>query len=657
MHYQFPGFRLDPLRRRLLSWPSGEPVDLMPKSFETLLYLVTRRGVVVEKDELLKAVWPNVVVEENNLERHVSVLRRALGETPGQNRFIVTVPGRGYSFVAPIEEVEPAVAAQTGSAGGELKGTRPQSHLIRRVLVWAMVAAGAVGMAWFVRDSVSGTSKPVLVAASEVSVAVLPFRNLTGDHSLDYIGESIADELHHRLSRRPGFFVPGPPSYLPYRERNLDRRKIAEDLGVGYLLVGSIQGSMQQLRVTVSLVEAATGRPSWSVPYQRPFGDELALGDDIGIDVVQRISLGMLAGTPSSSDLGPPTRDIQAYRLFLEANAMTGASESNLRRALELYDEALERDPDFARALVARSRVLVSQLAFGFAPPEVVEAAEHDARRAIELDGGLAGGYSALGMVRLTQAHYMDAENLMQRAMETDRGDVSSMSAMAALLASTGRLEDAIRISESAFGIAPAALPTGAQLASLYAIAGRLDDAMHVVSRVQSLGAPMKSGAIPLILAEVEMRAGRPREAAKLLARTMRPDALARGAESALTQVYGAYRKPGKRPAAADALRRLVNEAGIEAIDRYQGRLLMTLFSMVDDLDSAFHYANHAIDYYSKGGSVGYPWFSLWAETMSDFRRDKRFEDLAERLRMPEYWARTGRPQGCKSSWGRIRCR
>lgn len=657
LQFQFPGFRLDPVRRRLLAWPSGEPVDLMPKSFETLLHLVSHRGVVVEKDELLKAVWPNVIVEENNLERHVSVLRRTLGETPGQNRFIVTVPGRGYSFVAPVEEVEPVVVAQAGPTGDEPKAVPFPSRLTRRVLTWAVVVVAAVGIAWFAWTSGSATAKPPVVTASAVSVAVLPFRNMTGNPDLGYIGEGLADELDLRLRRRTGFVVPGPPSYLPYHGNETDLRRIAGELGVEYLLAGTLQGSLEKLRVTVYLIDAATGQPAWWYQDDKPFSDMFALNDAMGNEVVQRISLGMLAGAPTGSNNNPPTRDIEAYRLFLEANAMTGASESNLRRALELYDRALERDPDFARARVARSRVLLSQLAFGFAPPEVVDAAERDALRVIELDEGLAAGHSSLGMVRLAQGRYLEAEDLMRQAQEMDRGDVSLLSAMALLLATTGRLDEAIKASEAALAVAPIALPTGAQLASLYAIAGRLDDAMHVVARVQSLGAPMQSGAVPLILAEAQMRAGHPGEAAKLLARTMQQKARDKGAEAVLEQVYAAYLQPRKRPAAARALRRLVDDVGIEAVDRFQGRGLMTLFALVDDLDSAFDAAHHALDYYSRGNSVGHPWFSLWAETMSDFRRDPRFEALAERLRLPEYWKERGKPQGCEARRKRVVCR
>jgi DNA-binding winged helix-turn-helix (wHTH) protein len=113
--YEFAAFRLDPAHRRLLR--SGEPVPLTPKVFDTLLYLVEHRHAAVEKDELLRALWPDVVVEENNLGQAISKLRAALGEAPGDNRYITTIPGRGYRFVAPVTPMYEPDARPLGGEG------------------------------------------------------------------------------------------------------------------------------------------------------------------------------------------------------------------------------------------------------------------------------------------------------------------------------------------------------------------------------------------------------------------------------------------------------------------------------------------------------------------------------------------------------------
>ena len=122
MAYEFEGFRLDTDRRRLLAAPSGEPIQVSPKVLETLVYLVERRGELVEKDALMKAIWPRVVVEENNLDRNISTLRRVLGEKAGENRFIATVPGRGYRFVAEITTRRRGTRARRRRGAGRVAG-------------------------------------------------------------------------------------------------------------------------------------------------------------------------------------------------------------------------------------------------------------------------------------------------------------------------------------------------------------------------------------------------------------------------------------------------------------------------------------------------------------------------------------------------------
>jgi DNA-binding winged helix-turn-helix (wHTH) protein len=204
--YEFEGFRLDADRQRLLAAPSGDPIHVSPKALETLIYLVERRGELVEKDALMKAIWPRVVVEENNLDRNISTLRRALGERAGENRFIVTVPGRGYRFVAEVTtataERAPAVAAEASESretGAVVLETTAPRATWRRFAV-SPVAAVAVAfvlaatLVWLVartfRDGDVSVQRAAVEAAADgravrrASIAVMPFANRTGDPSL-----------------------------------------------------------------------------------------------------------------------------------------------------------------------------------------------------------------------------------------------------------------------------------------------------------------------------------------------------------------------------------------------------------------------------------------------------------------------------------------
>lgn len=306
MTYEFEGFRLDTHRQRLLGVPSGEPVHVSPKVLETLIYLVERHGELVEKEALMQALWPRVAVEENNLDRNISTLRRVLGERAGENRFIATVPGRGYRFVAAATTVAvehaPVVAAGAASAASpvvvhpaescETPAIAPASTAppaTQRRLARSPVAAVSVALAlaailvWSVGkqllDGVVSVQRAAGPTAAErttddgavprASVAVMPLANRTGDPSLRYLGDGIADELIYALGRVKGLTVPARTSSFAYRDRDVDVREIASALGVATVLEGSVQRAGDAVRVIVRLVDAHTGFHIWSQSYDR----------------------------------------------------------------------------------------------------------------------------------------------------------------------------------------------------------------------------------------------------------------------------------------------------------------------------------------------------------------------------------------------------
>ena len=196
--YEFGDFRLLAAQRRLTARSDGRQIELTQKAFEALLYLVQRPGEPLDKAALMAAVWPSVVVEENNLNQVISALRRALGDGGTGKRFILTIPGRGYQFVAPVLRVPNETAA-------------------------------------------APAAKPA--AATRKSVAVLPFVNLTGDPAKEYFGDGMAEELIHILARIPGLKVPSRTSSFSYKGRNVDVREIARDLDVTVVLEGSVRSA------------------------------------------------------------------------------------------------------------------------------------------------------------------------------------------------------------------------------------------------------------------------------------------------------------------------------------------------------------------------------------------------------------------------------
>src|SRR5215469_11358832 len=282
--YEFGDFRLLAAERRLTARTDGRSIELTQKALDALHFLVQHRGELLDKSTLIAAVWPNVVVEENNLNQVISTLRRALGDGSGGRRFIVTVPGRGYQFVAPVREVrevrEAALSAQQPAP------TAPATTAMRK------------------------------------SIAVLPFASLSSDPEKDYFGDGIAEELIHLLARVPGLEVPARTSSFAYKGRNIDVRQIARELGVGMLLEGSVRSAGDRIRVSAQLIEADSGFHVWSQTYDRRFVDIFQLQDELAVAIVRALKINLADGESRPLRDAPPTRDVEAYRLFLRAIAL-----------------------------------------------------------------------------------------------------------------------------------------------------------------------------------------------------------------------------------------------------------------------------------------------------------------------------------------------
>jgi TolB-like protein len=219
--YDFGDFRLD-ADKRLLLQRDGAVVALTPKGYETLAYFVQHSGTVLAKEQMMQAIWPDTAVEENNLTQNISLLRRILGEERGEHRFIATVPGRGYQFVAPVS----VVASRDASQG----------------------------------------------LVENLSIAVLPFTNNSNDPEYDYFADGLADELINALSRAGGVRVAARTSAFSFKGKQIHVREIADALGVAFVLEGTVRKSECRLRITAQLVNAMAGHPIWSERYEREIG-------------------------------------------------------------------------------------------------------------------------------------------------------------------------------------------------------------------------------------------------------------------------------------------------------------------------------------------------------------------------------------------------
>jgi serine/threonine-protein kinase len=369
--YEFGDFRMD-TAERLLSRRDGTAVPLTPRVFETLRYLVEHSGTVLEKERLMEAVWPDSIVEENNLSQNISTLRRAFGETPGSQRYIVTVPGRGYRFVANVTRsdntVEPLDQAQLlerpiAKANGE--SIVPMSQVssaprTRKRYTFALAISALILLGFAALLFLRGRAQVPAISAShatvlpEKSIAVLPFANLSADQENAFFTEGMQDDILTALAKVADLKVISRTSvagYIAGSHRNLG--EIGQELGVSQILEGSVRRAGDKVRVTVQLIDTRTNAHIWAETYDRNLADVFAIQTEIAQQIATQLQAKLSPAEKSALE-ERPTNDLIAYDFYLRAKALyltaannTSKARENFLEAASLLDQAVARSPQF----------------------------------------------------------------------------------------------------------------------------------------------------------------------------------------------------------------------------------------------------------------------------------------------------------------------
>lgn len=627
--YEFSGFRLDPQQRLLTASADGRPIPLPPKAFETLLYFVERRGELLEKTTVMKAIWPNIIVEENSLNQNISVIRRALGESPGEHRFIVTEPGRGYRFVADV-----GVVAEPPSLSARTRPTGPTS---------------------------SGAPASQATSGPRKSIAVLAFTNLTGDPAKEYFSDGMAEELIHTLTRIPDLKVPSRTSSFAYKGRNVNVRQIARDLDVSMVLEGSVRSAGDRIRVTAQLVNAESGFHIWSQTFDRQFADVFQLQDELAGAILQKLELNLGGGSRPLLKDAPPTRNVEAYRLYLQARAMyfsAGLTVDRTERMIEMLDRSISLDPDFPRAHALHGSALGMQVQLGSRGPEILDEAMQDAERALALDPTLSDACALLAMLQAGRGQWCDADASFRRAIALDPKEPSVYLTYAVYaLASCGHLREAIAQAETCYQLAPAMVGAAVTLAGLHSLVGQDDQVAEYLRVVADLGAPPQAP-VPIFLSQAARRAGRNAEAADHMMVVMPPSARAAGSDDVVKLVFTAFDDAVKRSAAISALRALQAALGPQIADAWPMAILMlNWYAMLSAMDDAYAIAGRIVMNFERTGRlILINLTPIWLPELTAFRRNPRFHDFTARLGFVDYWQAYGPPDGCELKDGKLTC-
>ena len=464
--YEFGEFRFDVRRRILLH--RLEPVPLTPKACEMLLVLVQSGGQVVTKDALMRAVWPNSFVEESNLTQTVFMLRKALCETPAQ-RYILTIPGTGYRFAAEVKPGIGGAAVETPAAGPRpevvpakaVPSTRSPSRVWPVVIGIAIVLSAALGAYFQWLRSGTRTQTPV----GRMMLAVLPFDNLTGDPGQDYLTDGFTEEMIAELGRldpqRLG--VIARTSVMHYKNNREQVGRIGGELGVQYLLEGSVRREAGKVRITAQLIQIKDQTHLWAKVYDREPKELLVLEGEIAHEIADEIQIALGTRRPITVP-GQPTLSTQTYKaydLYLKGQYFWNKRTiEGFHRAINYFQEAIAKDPNYARAYagLADSYALLSS--YSLVPQsEYMPKARVAALRALEIDENLPEAHTALALiVQNYDWDWQTAEREYCRAIELNPNYATAHHWYAEHLTWLGRFDEALRESERARQLDPLSL-------------------------------------------------------------------------------------------------------------------------------------------------------------------------------------------------------
>jgi len=428
--FEFGAFRLDASERLLLH--EGETVPLTPKAFDMLVALVENSGRLIEKGELMRKLWPDSFVEEGSLAQNVSLLRKALCENDTQ-KFIETVPRRGYRFVATVVVTTGRVADST----------------IR-------------------------------------SIAVLPFKSLGQDKGDEYLSIGIAETLTTRLSSLKLLLVRPTSAVLKYASSQKDALQTGQELQVDTVLEGSIRRAGERLRVTARLVSVRDEAVLWADQFDEQFTDIFEVEDSISAKVAQALAL-KVSGEQQKRLTRRYTNNPEAYQLYLKGRYFWNKrTEEGFSQGIKQFKLAVAKDPTYALAYAGLADSYIGLTFYNFgAPHETMPKAKEAAMNALSIDSALAEAHTSLAHVLMNYDwNWSESEKEFKLAMQLNP-DYATAHQWYAIhyLTATDHLDEALEEMERALQLEPTSLVMNSFMGATLYFAGRYDEAIEQCRR------------------------------------------------------------------------------------------------------------------------------------------------------------------------------
>ncbi len=482
--YRFGAYRLDTEEKVLVR--EGQPVALPPKDLETLVVLVERAGHIVEKEELLEKVWPGVFIEENNLARRVFNLRQVLGDAPDGRKYIETVPKRGYRFIGSVQERDDSSESSV-PAPPPIDSPQPAPRLKRRKILWVWALAAALVVAASLlaqRFWRAGNASP-----QRVMLAVLPFENLSGDANEDYFSDGLTEEMIAQLGQvQPSRLgVIARTSIVHYKNTKESIAQIGRELGVGYVMEGSVRRAGGRVRITAQLIQAAQQTNVWAETYERPLDDVLTIQREIAQKITDSLSIELLPAE-AQSDANAHI-NLESYdKYLLGLHELGQGTKGSVTKAIQYFQEAIEKNPKDARLYSALSQAYDAATTYYSSPVDVMPRAKEAALKAVELDPNLASAHVKLGYVHLFfDWDWPAAEREYRRALEINPSSPEAQLGYANYLGTLGRFDEALSRVQQAYLYDPLAVESRNEALWIYYFSGRMPETIDQCHRTIEL--------------------------------------------------------------------------------------------------------------------------------------------------------------------------
>ncbi|MGH9946714.1 MAG: winged helix-turn-helix domain-containing protein [Pyrinomonadaceae bacterium] len=471
--FEFGDFRLD-VNERVIERLDGTEIGNLPeKAFETLVILVRRRGHLVLKDELISALWPNTIVEENNLDKQIHLLRRFVGEAETGGRLIETVRKHGYRFVAPVRKIE--------VSGSWLQDTYRDDDGPDDLKTYGHSLRSTANLA-----SVKGElSQP----RNYNSIAVLSFANLGRDAEDEFFCDGLAEELLNTLAKINGLNVAARTSSFSFKGKSGSIVEIGRFLNVKTVLEGSVRRNGDRVRITAQLIDASNGYHIWSERYDRRIQDIFDIQDEITLAIAEALKVTLLGDTRAAV-LKRSTDNHEAYELYLHGRFHHNKyTEQGRVKAIEYFEKAIAIEPKFASAYSGTALSLGTSLFFGSRPhKETVPQWKAAVTRALELDDELSEAHMAHALFQFYyERNFETAEKEFRLAAQLNPSNVDARYRYGLFLATMDRDEQAIDEAQKALNLDPLSLVAKFFAGWIYFCADKYDETIDQIRQMTEL--------------------------------------------------------------------------------------------------------------------------------------------------------------------------